>query len=111
MVWSDSPLFLSYSWSATCYRSCFFNHSTFVKFGLIKALPPIWVHLCCNSVSGNSVKELAWGALDDVVMGGVSESSFQVDPTGGENGGPTGLFKGCFLSSPCTFMYLSFVFY
>ncbi|XP_058200142.1 protein HIGH CHLOROPHYLL FLUORESCENCE PHENOTYPE 173, chloroplastic isoform X3 [Rhododendron vialii] len=43
---------------------------------------------------GNSVKELAWGALDDVVMGGVSESSFQVDPTGGENGGPTGLFKG-----------------
>lgn len=43
---------------------------------------------------GNSSKELAWGALDDVVMGGVSESSFQVDPTGGENGGPTGLFKG-----------------
>ncbi|KAG5562022.1 hypothetical protein RHGRI_004905 [Rhododendron griersonianum] len=43
---------------------------------------------------GNSVKELAWGALDDIVMGGVSESSFQVDPTGGENGGPTGLFKG-----------------
>ncbi|KAF7149803.1 hypothetical protein RHSIM_Rhsim02G0147000 [Rhododendron simsii] len=43
---------------------------------------------------GNSVKELAWGALDDVVMGGVSESSYQVDPTGGENGRPTGLFKG-----------------
>ncbi|XP_042515344.1 uncharacterized protein LOC122089711 [Macadamia integrifolia] len=39
-------------------------------------------------------RELPWGALDDVVMGGVSRSTFQVDPTGGENGGPTGLFKG-----------------
>ncbi|KAF5738269.1 hypothetical protein HS088_TW13G01165 [Tripterygium wilfordii] len=43
---------------------------------------------------GNSFRELPWGALDDVVMGGVSESTFQIDPTGGENGGPTGLFKG-----------------
>ncbi|KAI9197594.1 hypothetical protein LWI28_001283 [Acer negundo] len=41
-----------------------------------------------------SFKELPWGALDDVVMGGVSESTFQFDRTGGENGGPTGLFKG-----------------
>ncbi|KAK2642522.1 hypothetical protein Ddye_024285 [Dipteronia dyeriana] len=39
-------------------------------------------------------KELPWGALDDVVMGGVSESTFQFDRTGGENGGSTGLFKG-----------------
>ncbi|EXC10939.1 hypothetical protein L484_004838 [Morus notabilis] len=39
-------------------------------------------------------KELAWGALDDVVMGGVSESTFQIDQTGGENGRPTGIFKG-----------------
>ncbi|KAK8487633.1 hypothetical protein V6N11_061617 [Hibiscus sabdariffa] len=39
-------------------------------------------------------KELDWGALDDVVMGGVSESTFQIDRTGGENGKPTGLFKG-----------------
>lgn len=38
--------------------------------------------------------ELVWGALDDVVMGGVSESTFQIDPTGNEFGGPTGLFKG-----------------
>ncbi|XP_058095521.1 protein HIGH CHLOROPHYLL FLUORESCENCE PHENOTYPE 173, chloroplastic [Magnolia sinica] len=38
--------------------------------------------------------ELVWGALDDVVMGGVSEGTFQIDPTGNENGGPTGLFKG-----------------
>jgi hypothetical protein len=37
-----------------------------------------------------------WGALDDVVMGGVSESTFQVLPTGSETGGPTGLFKGFF---------------
>ncbi|XP_044481342.1 protein HIGH CHLOROPHYLL FLUORESCENCE PHENOTYPE 173, chloroplastic-like isoform X1 [Mangifera indica] len=42
----------------------------------------------------DSFKELPWGALDDVVMGGVSESTFQIDHTGGENGGPTGLFKG-----------------
>ncbi|KAK9132171.1 hypothetical protein Scep_011699 [Stephania cephalantha] len=38
--------------------------------------------------------QVVWGALDDVVMGGVSEGSFQIDPTGGENGGPTGVFKG-----------------
>lgn len=43
---------------------------------------------------GYSSKELVWGALDDVVMGGVSESSFQIDLSGGENGGPTGVFKG-----------------
>lgn len=36
----------------------------------------------------------AWGALDDVVMGGVSASSFQISATGGEDGGPVGLFKG-----------------
>lgn len=44
--------------------------------------------------SGNFTGKLVWGALDDVVMGGASESTFQIDPTGGENGGPTGLFKG-----------------
>ncbi|KAF5188629.1 NADH:ubiquinone oxidoreductase [Thalictrum thalictroides] len=43
---------------------------------------------------GDLSAELPWGALDDVVMGGVSESSFQIDPTGSETGGPTGLFKG-----------------
>lgn len=43
---------------------------------------------------GNSFKDLAWGALDDVVMGGVSESTLQIDPTGGEDGGPAGIFKG-----------------
>lgn len=43
---------------------------------------------------GNFSGKLVWGALDDVVMGGVSESNFQIDPTGGEGGGPTGLFKG-----------------
>ncbi|XP_039124438.1 protein HIGH CHLOROPHYLL FLUORESCENCE PHENOTYPE 173, chloroplastic [Dioscorea cayenensis subsp. rotundata] len=44
--------------------------------------------------SGNFTGKLVWGSLDDVVMGGVSESTFQIDPTGSENGGPTGLFKG-----------------
>ncbi|KAJ1691018.1 hypothetical protein LUZ63_015173 [Rhynchospora breviuscula] len=43
---------------------------------------------------GNLSGKLIWGALDDVVMGGVSESLFQIDPTGSETGGPTGLFKG-----------------
>lgn len=42
---------------------------------------------------------MAWGALDDVVMGGVSESTFQIDRNGGENGGPTGLFKGLLYSN------------
>lgn len=43
---------------------------------------------------GDSSRDLPWGALDDVVMGGVSESTFRIDPTGGENGKPTGLFTG-----------------
>ncbi|GAV57614.1 CIA30 domain-containing protein/NAD_binding_10 domain-containing protein [Cephalotus follicularis] len=42
----------------------------------------------------NNRKDLPWGSLDDVVMGGVSESAFLIDPTGGENGGVTGIFKG-----------------
>jgi hypothetical protein len=36
----------------------------------------------------------AWGALDDVVMGGVSVSGFQVAPGAGEAGGPAGVFSG-----------------
>lgn len=43
---------------------------------------------------GGSFRELPWGALDDVVMGGVSESTFLINPSGDENGGPTGVFKG-----------------
>nr|KYP36328.1 hypothetical protein KK1_042549 [Cajanus cajan] len=42
----------------------------------------------------NNYRQIPWGALDDVVMGGVSESNFQIDPSGAENGGPTGVFKG-----------------
>jgi len=38
-----------------------------------------------------------WGALDDVVMGGVSESTFQILPTGSESSEPTGLFRGIFI--------------
>ena len=45
-------------------------------------------------LAGINYRQLPWGALDDVVMGGVSESTFQIDPSGGENGGPTGIFKG-----------------
>ena len=49
--------------------------------------------------AGKNFKELAWGALDDVVMGGVSEGGFQIDQNGGENGQPTGIFRGFFLSN------------
>ncbi|KAK9714525.1 hypothetical protein RND81_06G101000 [Saponaria officinalis] len=45
-------------------------------------------------LEGNSFKDLPWGALDDVVMGGVSQSTFVIDPKGGEEGGPTGIFRG-----------------
>ncbi|KAK7247198.1 hypothetical protein RIF29_42075 [Crotalaria pallida] len=45
-------------------------------------------------LEGSNFKQLPWGSLDDVVMGGVSESTFQIDPNGGENGRPTGIFKG-----------------
>ncbi|OEL28107.1 hypothetical protein BAE44_0010876 [Dichanthelium oligosanthes] len=45
-------------------------------------------------LKGNLSGKIVWGALDDVVMGGVSESTFQILSTGSETGGPTGLFKG-----------------
>lgn len=35
-----------------------------------------------------------WGPLDDVVMGGVSESGFELRQQGGESGGPVGVFSG-----------------
>lgn len=50
-------------------------------------------------LAGSKFKDLPWGALDDVVMGGVSESSFFMNSSGGENGEPTGLFRGPFYSS------------
>eukprot|EP00850_Spirogloea_muscicola_P017042 SM000142S00556 [mRNA] locus=s142:222539:227860:- [translate_table: standard] len=36
----------------------------------------------------------AWGPLDDVVMGGVSQSGLQIDPKGGMKGGSVGIFTG-----------------
>lgn len=45
-------------------------------------------------LKGNLVGKLHWGALDDVVMGGVSQSTFLIDATGSEDGGPAGIFKG-----------------
>lgn len=35
-----------------------------------------------------------WGPVDDVVMGGVSSSGFEVRQGAGENGGPGGVFAG-----------------
>ncbi|GJP59842.1 hypothetical protein CLOP_g15469, partial [Closterium sp. NIES-67] len=43
--------------------------------------------------SGEPVGAL-WGALDDVVMGGVSESALQYDKMAGEGGLPAALFRG-----------------
>ena len=40
-----------------------------------------------------------WGPLDDVVMGGVSQSGFEVRQGAGEQGGPAGLFNGQVSSS------------
>ncbi|XP_048490374.1 protein HIGH CHLOROPHYLL FLUORESCENCE PHENOTYPE 173, chloroplastic isoform X4 [Beta vulgaris subsp. vulgaris] len=45
-------------------------------------------------LEGNLLRDLPWGALDDVVMGGVSQSTFVIDPKGGENGGAAGIFSG-----------------
>lgn len=35
-----------------------------------------------------------WGSLDDVVMGGVSESGFEVRAGAGEHNEPAGVFSG-----------------
>lgn len=40
-----------------------------------------------------------WGPLDDVVMGGVSESGFQVRSGAGEQGQAAGIFSGNVSSS------------
>eukprot|EP00775_Hariotina_reticulata_P012925 gene12925-13053_t len=42
----------------------------------------------------DSASAARWGALDDVVMGGVSESSLVLDRTAGEDGGPAVVFRG-----------------
>lgn len=46
-------------------------------------------------------------------MGGVSESSFQIDPSGGENGGPIGIFKGLcqILASACYITIYLFIYF
>lgn len=40
-----------------------------------------------------------WGPLDDVVMGGVSQSGFEVRQGAGEHKGPAGIFSGQVSSS------------
>ena len=40
-----------------------------------------------------------WGPLDDVVMGGVSQSGFEVRQGAGEGGQPSGVFSGQVSSS------------
>jgi hypothetical protein len=42
----------------------------------------------------DSASAARWGALDDVVMGGVSESSIVFSQTAGEKGGPALVFRG-----------------
>lgn len=67
-----------------CFAPSFSKSSSVSSFEL---------YFCINGTE-NLSRELTWGALDDVVMGGVSESTFQIDPNGGENGRPTGVFRG-----------------
>jgi hypothetical protein len=45
------------------------------------------------SANGQGVTN-TWGPLDDVVMGGVSESGFELKQTGAEDGGPVAVFSG-----------------
>ena len=47
-----------------------------------------------DSETGQLVGSEAWSPLDDVVMGGASESTFVLDRQGGEGGQPAGLFAG-----------------
>ncbi|KAF5775674.1 putative complex I intermediate-associated protein 30 [Helianthus annuus] len=65
------------------------------KQNLIKALKENFGLKAGKLVFGfeeSTSRDLPWGALDDVVMGGVSESQFRIVPNGGETDGPTGLF-------------------
>lgn len=78
----------------------FRKHVEFFVFSCIPKFVYWFFLLYCFHLADQSSKELIWGALDDVVMGGVSESTFQIDRTGGESGKPTGLFKGLFFWEP-----------
>ena len=49
---------------------------------------------CCAQGLAN-----VWGPLDDVVMGGVSESGFAVVSGAGQDGQPAGIFSGLVSSS------------
>lgn len=51
---------------------------------------------CCWLLQGLAN---VWGPLDDVVMGGVSESGFKVQAGAGEGGQPAGIFSGTVSSS------------
>ena len=55
----------------------------------------LFSYLLCQ-FAGDNYRQPAWGALDDVAMGRLSESIFQIDPSGGEKCGPTGVFKGLY---------------
>ncbi|CAI5467512.1 unnamed protein product [Closterium sp. Yama58-4] len=65
---------------------------------LARVRPQLAAAAGCHTIfslndSGEPVGAL-WGALDDVVMGGVSESALQYDKTAGEGGLPAALFTG-----------------
>lgn len=62
----------------------------------VKYISFVFIFHLVLCLSGDNYRQPSWGALDDVVMGGVSESTFQIDPSCGENGGPTGVFKGLY---------------
>lgn len=49
-------------------------------------------HLVLDPSNSETIKR--WGALDDVVMGGVSESSMVIEVGQSEKGGPGAVFRG-----------------
>ena len=49
----------------------------------------------------------AWGALDDVVMGGRSESGFELRRGAGEDGGTAGVFSGTVRTRNSVYVHLA----
>mmetsp|Transcript_7361 Transcript_7361/g.19030 ORF Transcript_7361/g.19030 Transcript_7361/m.19030 type:complete len:559 (+) Transcript_7361:1-1677(+) len=63
---------------------------------LRRVLPPsdgvVLVEPSTGSTLGGALTQ--WGPIDDVVMGGVSESTLVVEPGAGESGEPAAVFRG-----------------
>ncbi|CAI5492939.1 unnamed protein product [Closterium sp. Naga37s-1] len=76
------------------------SHSFHTTLPSSTPCPHLLLHSHAHMLTGEPVGAL-WGALDDVVMGGVSESALQYDKTAGEGGLPAALFTGNPMWFPC----------